>query len=103
MASDQDQRTANEHDARHLQESLLGSVPAQRNGHRVSAALKSGPKPTARRKTSGQSDEEIAAVLRAEVERGEEPDLTKRGVMTRFSVGAPRWTKITELLKKEES
>jgi hypothetical protein len=82
---------------------LVGPVPAQRNGHRVSAALKSGPKAPARRKTSGQSDEEIAALLRAEVDRGENPDLTKRGVMNRFSVGAPRWTKITELLKKEES
>jgi hypothetical protein len=89
----------------HQQEAeLIGSVPAQRtNGHRVSAALKSGPKAPARRKTSGQSDEEIVATLREEIERGEGPDLTKRGVMTRFGVGAPRWTKITELLKKEES
>lgn len=79
---------------------LEHGVPAQRNGHRVSAALKTGPKP---RKTSGQSDEEIATLLRGEIERDENPDLTKRGVMTRFGVGAPRWTKITELLKKEES
>lgn len=95
-----------EHDVQSLRHQMegavLGPVPAQRNGHRVSAALKSGPKAPARRK-SGQSDEEIAAVLRAEIERGESPDVTKRGVMDRFSVGAPRWKNITELLKKEES
>lgn len=82
---------------------LEHDVPVQRtNGHRVSTALKSGPKAPARR-ASGKSDEEIAAMLRAEIERQEKPDLTKRGVMTRFGIGAPRWTQITELLKKEES
>lgn len=102
LIQDRRQREAADLVNQQMENSLLGPVPAQRNGHRVSAALKSGPKAPARRKT-GQTDEEIAAVLRAEVERGENPDLTKRGVMTRFSVGAPRWTKITELLKKEES
>jgi hypothetical protein len=102
VVGEQNQRAENDWDSRQMQDSLLGPVPTQRNGHRVSAALKTGPKAPARRK-SGQSDEEIVAVLRAEIERGENPDLTKRGVMQRFSVGAPRWNKITELLKKEES
>lgn len=96
-----------EHDVqalRHQMEgSVIGPVPEQRtNGHRVSAALKTGPKAPARRK-AGKTDEEIAATLRAETERGEKPDLTKRGVMTRFGIGAPRWSKVMELLKKEES
>lgn len=101
-----EQRTteAGELVSRQMQDSVFGPVPVQRtNGQRVSAALKTGPKAPARRKTSGQTDEEIAAVLRAEIERQENPDLTKRGVMTRFGVGAPRWARITEMLKKEES
>jgi hypothetical protein len=103
VASEQNQRAVDEHDARQLQGSLLGSVPEQRtNGHRVSAALKTGPKAPARRK-AGKTDEEIAAQLRAEIDRKEDPDLTKRGVMTRFGIGAPRWSKVMELLKKEES
>lgn len=105
VAGEQNQRAADEWDGRQLQDAVFGPVPAQRtNGHRVSAALKAGPpKSPARRKTSGRTDEEIAAVLRAEIDRGESPDLTKRGVMQRFSIGAPRWTKINEMLKKEES
>lgn len=69
------------------------------NGRKVTAALRQGPKP---RTAVKQTDDEIVAVLRAEIERKEDPDLTKRGLMDRFKIGAARYTQITNELKRKE-
>lgn len=77
---------------------VLKPLP-EANGRKVTAALRRGPKP---RPVTGQGNDEILAILRAEIERGEHPDLTKRGLMDRFKIGASRYTQISAELKRKE-
>lgn len=67
--------------------------PAPAPRPRVSALVK-----TRAKQTGGKSNEEIIGILLAE----ENPDLTKRGLMSRFSIGAARVKEIADAVKSEQ-